>query len=161
MTQSVAGAAGAIASAEAAYRGLNLPTLPRSVTDLLVKVGPWLALIGGILLLLVTVPGTLLLLLFSPLAAMGGGGLGYVGLILDLVISAIGAVMSILAFGGLRGRKLGGWALLFWASILYFVAGLFPFSIGGVIGALLGAAISLYVLFQVKPYYDGTITDPV
>ena len=25
----------------------------------------------------------------------------------------------------------------------------------------LGAAIGLYLLFQVKPYYDGTITDPV
>jgi len=157
MTQS----AGAVASAEAAYRNLNLPSLPRSITDLIVKFAPWLALIGGILLLLVTVPGTLLLLAFSPLAAIGGGGLGYVGVIFDLVISAIGAVMSILAFAGLRGRKLSGWTLLFWSSILYFVAGLLPFSLGGLIGALLGAAIGLYLLFQVKPYYDGTITDPV
>ena len=157
MTQS----AGAIASAEAAYRGLNLPSLPRSISDILVKFGPWLSLIGGILMLLVTVPGTLFLLALSPLAAMGGGSLGYVGLILDLIISAVGAVMSILAFRGLRARTLGGWTLLFWATILYAVAGLLPLSISGIIGAVLSAAIGLYILFQVKPYYDGTITDPV
>ena len=155
------GAAGAVASAERAYRSLNLPVLPRSVTDLIVKIAPWLALVGGILMLLVTVPGTLLLLALSPVAAMGGGALGYVATILDLVISAVAAVMSILAFVPLRARKLGGWTLMFWSSVLYAVSGLLPLSFGGLIGALLGLAISLYLLFQIKPYYDGTITDPV
>jgi hypothetical protein len=158
MSQSMGGL---VATAEEQYKKLNLPSLPDSVRELFVTFAPWLALLGGILGLLVFIPGVLLLLTLSPLAGAGGAGIGYVLSIIHLILSAAGAVISLMAFSGLRKHTLRGWTLLFWAAAVYFVAGLLPISISGIIGAVLGVAISLYVLFQIKPYYDGTRSIPV
>jgi len=152
---------GLVATAEETYNRVNPPSLPAALKELLVTFAPWLSLLGGALGLLVFIPGVLLLLVLSPVAAAGGAGLDYVGTILHLILSAAGAVMSILAFSGLRQRTLAGWTMAFWATAAYLVAGFVPIGIGSIIGALIGGAIGLYVLFQVKPYYDGTIVEPV
>ena len=144
-------------TAEENYKKLNLPALPSSVRELLATFAPWLSLLGGALGLLVFVPGTLVLLFLSPLAGLAGGGLGYVATLIHLVLSIVGAVVSLLSFNGLRRRSLSGWTLAFWATVIYLVAGLLPLSIGGVIGALFGGAVGLYLLFQIKPYYDGSL----
>lgn len=157
MTQSTS----AVATVENAYNQLNLPPLPASIKELVVNFAPWLAVLGGALGLLVFVPGTLILLFLSPLAAVGGGGLGYVMTIMNLILSIVGAVLSLMAFSGLRNRSLRGWTLLFWASMVYLVAGLLPISFGGLLGVIIGGAIALYLLFQIKPYYDGTVVAPV
>jgi hypothetical protein len=150
-----------VLTAEENYKKLNLPSLPSSVRELLATFAPWLALLGGVLGLLVFVPATLVLLVFSPLAGLAGGGLGYVATVIHLLLSIAGAVVSLLAFSGLRGRSLGGWTMAFWATVIYLVAGLLPLSFGSIIGALFGGAVGLYLLFQIKPYYDGTgVTEP-
>jgi hypothetical protein len=146
-----------VATTEEAYNKLNLPSLPASIKELIVTFAPWLALLGGVLGLLVLIPGTLLMLVISPVAAMGGGALGFVGILINLTLGIAGAVLSLMAFSGLRQRSLRGWVLLFWACILYLVGGLFPLSIGSLFGVVIGGALSLYLLFQVKPYYDGRI----
>src|SRR4051812_9093131 len=96
---------GLMATAEETYNRVNPPPLPASLKELLVTFAPWLALLGGVVGLLVFIPGMLFLLVLSPMAAMAGGGLDYVGNILHLILSAVGAVMSILAFSGLRARS--------------------------------------------------------
>ena len=156
----MAQSSGLVATAEETYNRINPPSLPAALKELLVTFAPWLSLLGGALGLIVFIPGMLLLLVFSPVAAVGGGGLDYVGTMIHLVLSAAGAVMSVLAFAGLRRRSLAGWTMAFWATAVYLVAGLLPIGVGSIIGALIGGAIGLYVLFQIKPYYDGTIIAP-
>jgi hypothetical protein len=151
---------GLVSTAEEAYQKLNLPSLPASITELLVTFAPWLSLLGGVLGLLVFIPGALVLLVISPLAGVGGAGLGYIATIIHLILSAAGAVVSLMAFSGLRKRSLGGWTLAFWASAIYIVAGLLPLSLGAIVGTIIGAAVALYFLFQVKPYYDGSRVAP-
>jgi hypothetical protein len=146
-----------LTATEDAYNKLNLPSLPPAIKELLVTFAPWLSLLSGALGLLVFVPGALLLLVLSPVAGLGGAGLGYVMTIIHLVLSVVGAVLSLMAFRGLRKRSLGGWTMLFWATAVYLVAGLLPLSIGGLISTIIGGALALYLLFQTKPYYDGTI----
>jgi hypothetical protein len=148
---------GLMATAEETYNRINPPALPASIKELLVTFAPWLSLLGGVLGLLVFVPGVLFLLVLSPVAGVAGAGLDYVGTIMHLILSAVGAVMSLMAFPGLKRRSFSGWTMAFWASTVYVVAGLFPLGIGSLIGTAIGAAIGLYVLFQTKPYYDGTI----
>jgi len=161
MSQSMNQSGDLVSTAEETYNKLNLPALPEAITELLVTFAPWLSLLAGVIGLLVFIPGVLFLLFFSPLAGLGGAGLGYVFSIIHLILSAAGAVVSLMAFSGLRRRNLRGWTLLFWATVIYFVAGLLPISIGSLIGAIIGAAISLYLLFQIKPYYDGRRMAPV
>lgn len=151
---------GLVATAEETYNRLNPPSLPVSVKELLVTFAPWLALLGGALGLLVFIPGMLVLLALSPLAALGGGGLGYVATIIHLILSAVGAVISLMAFGGLRRRSISGWTMSFWATAVYLIAGLLPLTLGSIFSTVIGGAISLYILFQLKPYYDGTIAAP-
>ncbi len=152
---------GLVATAEQTYNRVNPPSMPASVKELLVTFAPWLALLGGAIGLLVFIPGMLVLLVLSPLAALGGGGLGYVGTIIHLILSAVGAVISLMSFSGLKRRSYSGWTMAFWASAIYIVAGLLPLSLGAIFGTVIGAAVSLYILFQIKPYYDGTIVAPV
>jgi hypothetical protein len=151
---------GLMATAEETYNRVNPPSLPASVKELLVTFAPWLALLGGVLGLLVFIPGIVVLLVLSPAAAMAGQGLGWIATIINLILSAVGAVMWLLAFGGLRKRSFAGWTMAFWAMAVYLVAGLIPPGIGSLIGTVIGGAIGLYVLFQTKPYYDGTIAPP-
>lgn len=151
---------GLVATAEETYNRVNPPSLPASVKELLVTFAPWLAVLGGVIGLLVFIPGMLVLLVLSPFAALGGGGLGYVATIIHLILSAVGAVMSLMAFGGLRRRSMAGWTMSFWATAVYLIAGLLPLGFGSLLGTVIGGAISLYILFQVKPYYDGTVPAP-
>jgi hypothetical protein len=151
---------GLMASAEETYNRVNPPALPASIKELLVTFAPWLALLGGVIGLMVFVPGVLVLLVLSPVAGIAGGGIGYVGTIVHLILSAVGAVMSLMSFNGLRARSFGGWTMAFWATTVYLVAGLLPLGIGSLIGTIIGGAISMYLLFQTKPYYDGTIAPP-
>jgi hypothetical protein len=148
---------GLVATAQETYERINPPSLPAALKELLVTFAPWLALLGGVIGLMVFVPGVLLLLVLSPFAGAAGGGLDYVSTIIHLILSAVGAVMSLMAFSGLRNRTLGGWTMAFWATAAYVVAGLVPIGIGSLIGTIISGAIGLYVLFQTKPYYDGTV----
>jgi hypothetical protein len=151
-----------VLTAEETYKKLNPPSLPASIKELLVTFAPWLSLLGGAFGLLVFIPGMIFLLVLSPLAGMGGAGIGFVGTLIHLLLSVAGAVVSLMAFSGLRRRTLAGWTLAFWATAIYVVAGLLPLSIGGIVSTLFGGAVALYLLFQTKPYYDGSVvTQPV
>ena len=149
---------GLVTTAEQTYDRLNLPPLPASIRELLVTFAPWLSLLSGLLGLLVFPIVTLVSVILAPLIGVSGGGLGYIFGIIHLILSIAGAVLSLMAFSGLRSRSLTGWTRMFWAGAIYVVAGLLPLSFGGLITTIIGAAITFYLLFQVKPYYDGRMT---
>lgn len=80
---------------------------------------------------------------------------------LALIVIAVEGVLYIMAFPGTKARKKAGWNLMFYALIVnavYGVVNLF-YSYGGVgsfLGYVIGTAIGLYFLFQIRDMYNGS-----
>jgi hypothetical protein len=129
--------------------GKKAPQLPENVKEFIVKISPYLAIIGVIFAL----PAILTVLgigaVAAPLALMGGVG-AFGGFTIGLIFSAIMIVIQIVAIPGLFKRSLSAWRLLFYASLLSAASSLFNLQLGSLI---IGTAISFYILFQVRSYY--------
>ena len=68
-----------------------------------------------------------------------------------LVIQFIFLVASI---AGLKNKSYSkGWKIVFYGQIFGFAYGLLYFSIGSLVSGVIGLAIGLYVLFQIKSYF--------
>lgn len=142
--------------------------LPNNIKDTLVKIAPWLALLGGV---------------FGIVGAIGMWNAAHTanrwidaindayGAIiptqapsltlwfwLSLATMVLFAVLAFISFPGLRAKKKVGWNLMFYsmlANILYGVVSLF-YSGGGTgsfVSALISSVIGLYILFQVRAHY--------
>lgn len=77
---------------------------------------------------------------------------------LALLVMAIQAVMYLMAYPGLKARKKSGWNLVFYASlvnVVYAIVVVFTAygGVGNLIGSLIGTAIGLWILFQIRPAY--------
>ena len=126
----------------------SAPNLPANIREVLVKIAPWLALIFGILGII----GGLGVLGISPVGMLGGARNG-VALLISGVLTIVASVLMVMAYPKLNRREYAGWKLLFWSEIVSFVSSLLSLTVGGVISALIGAAIGLYLLFQIKSYF--------
>jgi hypothetical protein len=120
--------------------------LPDAAKDIIVKFGPWIALV----LLILTLPVLLFALgigaFFVPFAgAAYAGGFGVLTL---FVLVEIGLMVA--ALPGLFNRKMAGWRLLFYSQLISIVYNLLA---GNIIGGLVIGLVTLYVLFQVRPLY--------
>jgi hypothetical protein len=142
----------------------NVPQLPENARKGLAAALPWLALLGAILSLLSVAN------LYNAASLLNGvyTAFGYpvaVGVVttlwLGIAILLAQAVLFFVAFPALRAYKKSGWNLLFWValvSVLYgVIMNLFNgyFDLSQLIVSLLGAAIGLYLLFQVRGYYTA------
>ncbi len=128
----------------------KLPMLPKGGRDVLVKVAPWVALIFGVLGVLVGLGGLGLLSVLSPMMLLGSGMSNTAGSLLSVAVSLVSSVLLLLAFPGLKKRKMQGWNMLFWSEVAAFVSSLVALSI---VGGVIGAAIGFYLLYQIKSYY--------
>ena len=120
--------------------------IPDAGRELIVKFGPWIAVVLLILLLPV-----LLFALGLGAALVPFGGAGYAagfGFLTIVVIIEIGLLIA--ALPGLFARKMSGWTLLFYSQLIGIVHSLLS---GNIISGLLMALIGLYILFQVRPLY--------
>jgi len=131
------------------YFGKKAPALPSAWKEIIVKFSPYVMLI----ILVISLPALLALLgvgsMLLPFSYVGGLGAGY-QYTLSLVSSVITIVLSALAIPGLFKRQIGAWRLLFYSTLLQMVINLVTLNLGGFI---IGGAISLYILFQVKELY--------
>lgn len=134
------------------YFGKKAPELPQNIKEILVKVAPYLVIIG----LIFTIPAVLLLLglgsVATVLAPVGGAQsvasvpTMWVGILLLVPV----VILEAMAVPGLFGRKAVAWRYVFWAQLITIVSNLVRFDIvGGIISALIG----FYILFQVKSLY--------
>lgn len=130
----------------------KLPHLPSSLRELIVKVSPWAALILGILILPFILAAFGLGLLVAPLSVLGGAGLS-ARYVIALVISALGMFFWYAAIPGLMRRSKGGWNKSLYAVLIGAIGNLFTFDIWRLV---IGTLISLYFLFEIRPYYNGT-----
>ncbi len=145
-------AMGFIAKIEDAFK--SLPHMPKGFNEFLVKIAPWLAIIGAVLSVL-AVPA---LLGVMALVSFTLSPLTEITLVIDLVAIIADAVLLFMAFGPLKNRELKGWVLLFWSSVLGIVstvASVIDSHGGGVVTAIIVLLIRWYFLFEMKPYYDG------
>ncbi len=109
------------------------PALPKGVKEFIVKIAPYLVLIGLILL----IPS--LLFLF---------GLGsFYGSIVTIVVTA---VLELMALPGLYKRLRKSWQYLFYSQLVGIASQLIQLNI---VGALFSALIGFYFLFQIREYY--------
>jgi len=123
--------------------------IPANVKEMIVQFGPWLACI----VLLATIPLFLtflglgsMFLFYSPYYMVGGGNW-----YMHFIFTAITFVLEIVALPGLFGRKMFGWNMIFYATVVSFLGSVLS---GNVIGGIIFAIISLYVLFQIRSYYS-------
>jgi hypothetical protein len=131
----------------------KLPALPKGVNEFIVSVAPWLALIFGVLAVFSGLGAFGILTALSPVAAVSGAGQYAITGLLAAVILLLQGVIDLLAFPGLKARKVKGWNLMFYGLLLGVVSSVITFSIGSVLGSLVGALIGYYFLYQVKSYY--------
>jgi hypothetical protein len=120
--------------------------LPDNAKEWIVRYSPWITIVAMVLAL------PPLLFVFGIGAALTPfGGLGYAT---GFTYQAIGALVEIgliiAALPGLFARKMSSWQLLFYAALISFV---FELLSGAVVGGIVGALISLYILFQVRTLY--------
>jgi branched-subunit amino acid transport protein len=67
-----------------------------------------------------------------------------------IAIGIVTLVMEAIAIPKLLKRQLGGWKLVYWASLLSALSSLLSLSIASLV---LGLIISMFILFQIREYY--------
>jgi hypothetical protein len=135
------------------------PHLPKGFMEFLVKVIPYLAVVGGVLTLLGALQTLSIPLGFS---AANSFLQMYVGINplywwVTGILSLISGLIMIMAYKPLKARKFEGWMLMFWGniiSLIQMVAGVLMVGTS-VIGVVLGLLIGFYVLYEFKPYYGS------
>lgn len=134
--------------------------LPKSVQDALVQYGPWVTLVVAILSLpaIFAIFGLgAVVSYYGALAGVVYGPLYYVA----IGVLVLQVVLMILAISPLLKRQRRGWLLVFYAttiSVLYSLVNSFAsgyFALFGLLWGLVGAAISYYVLFQIRAHYKA------
>lgn len=146
------------------------PALPAGGKKALVQYLPWINLILGLIALYTAYvlwhwahfANSLINYANSLSAAYGGPTVATnrlsVGIWLGIVVLAIEALLYIAAFPGTRDRKKVGWNLMFYALLVNIVYGVLVLftdygSVGNLVGAVIGSAIGLYLLFQIRSSY--------
>ncbi len=123
------------------------PGLPDKAKEWIVKAVPWLALVFGIM----AIPGLLAIFGFGAITTpfwvlRGTRSFGY---LIGFAVSAIQVVLQLVAVTYLFKKVQKGWQLLYWATLLSVVSAILHVSGFG----LVGAGVSLYLLYQIKSFY--------
>lgn len=117
----------------------QLPSLPTNVKDILVKVIPYLNVVGlviGVIVTVIAIP--LLLVTFQFLSLLG-------------VIVSIGSlVFAGMAVKGLFDMKKQGWTYSYYSCLVSLLSSLIALNITGLV---IGGFVSGYILFQIRSYY--------
>lgn len=144
--------------------------LPKAAREWIVKVAPWLALVGGVLSLWAAwafwqaghYVNELVEWVNTFSAATGAGTTSKLGFMwyVALIVLLLQALLMLLAFPGLRDRKKSGWNLVFFSTLVAVILGLVQlfvsgYGFGSLVGSLIGAAISFFILFQVRSHYKA------
>ena len=124
--------------------------LPAKAKEFIVKVGPWITLIVMIFALPVILGALGMATFLAPFAAMYGGYHVGLGFLLGGIVTLASFLFEIAALPGLFSRSLQGWRFVYYAALLSALADLLRFDI---VGLIIGLAISLYILFEIKQYY--------
>ena len=137
------------------YLNIKAPfQLPAGVKEFIVKYGPWITLVILILAAIVIVPLALLAFGLTAATVPAGVAVGYAGNtvmgMISLILALVTLVMEAIAIPKLLKRQLGGWKLVYYASLISALSSLLSLNI---VSLVLGLLIGMYVLFQIRGYY--------
>lgn len=131
------------------YLVKKAPALPGNIKDILVKIAPYLAILG----LVLSLPALLSLFglgaISLPFAAYTHVRVGFSYLI-SLAVLFVNLFLMAKAIPGLFAKTVPGWRFMFYASLVNALHSLLRFDLGSLV---IGSLISFYFLFQVKSYY--------
>lgn len=137
----------------------NLPHLPQGLVDFLVQIAPWFVAIAGVFSLFGSLSSLRWALGRNPARRWVDefAGLNSSYYVIMAVVQLAMAYLALEAFKPLKERKIKGWLLLFWSNILSLVQGIvgFIYSGGSPVTLVLGVALGLYVLYEVRSEYNG------
>lgn len=143
--------------------------LPTIAKDWIVRYGPWITLVLGVLLALTVIPAVMAAVAVTSYTTSVMGGIygaavaASVGpmFYLALVVLAVQLVIMFMSVPMLLKQQRKGWMLVFYSSIVslaYSVLNTFSygfFNFGSLLMGLVGAAIGLYFIFQIRSYYKN------
>lgn len=132
----------------------DLPHLPKDWVKNIVKILPYLLLIGGIFSL---VSG------FQDLFAFGRNRAWIMHWMqidrtyyyVRAIFSILMAVLYLMAYKIIKNKEYEGWLLLFWAVILTLLEAIVLLIIGGgsLVASVVGAAIGFYLIYEIRPEF--------
>ena len=131
------------------YLVKKAPALPVGAKEAIVKYGPYITVVMMVMLLPVLLGVLGLSAFLMPFSYMGGLRYG-LGFSFSTIFSLVVLVMQGLALPALFKRQISGWKFMYYVALIQAVQNLLRFDLGGLI---IGSAISLYILFQIKSYY--------
>lgn len=151
--------------------GKNAPPLPPNAKKVIVEYLPYINLVLGVVTLFLAwglyhaahVVNRFVDYANSLSAAYGGtervSHLSFT-VWLAIVVLVVEALLYIAAFSGTKAHRKSGWDLLFYALLINIVYGIVAVftdygGAGRLIGSLIGSAIGLYFLFQIRGAYVG------
>jgi hypothetical protein len=123
------------------------PHLPLQWQEVLVKFLPYLTILFVVLSLPVLLAALGLGSMLSPFLFMAGG---FTSFSLTMIVFAISVILEAMAIPGLFNKSTKSWYLLYYSTL---INALYNFLTFNIVGFILGGAISLYLLFQIKKYY--------
>lgn len=129
--------------------------IPVNGKEFIVKVSPYLVIIGAVLFLPALLGLLGLTAVFSPFSMMGGYMMGaYWGWYakISLITSIAVFALEIMAIPGLFKRTKGAWRLIFYATLVSLLGSVLA---GNILGGAVSAIIGWYILFQVKELYKN------
>jgi len=131
------------------YLKQKAPAIPQDIKDLIVSFAPWI----NILLMLLAVPALIGILGLSTRvnrwAYWSGTGMGMTYYI-SMALLGLTLLLRGMAIPGLLSRNIKGWQFVYYSIYVDAVHSLLSYNI---VGAIIGALIGLYVLFQIKDAY--------
>lgn len=132
------------------------PHLPKRVTDVLVKIAPYLTLVSG------------LFMITGGLRSIFGAQdfhrifnfwrtVPSVYFYLTGSLQILAGIISLMAYKPLQNKKIEGWQILFFLVALELIMNLVSvlFFRNGYFGLLFSLLISAYILYEVKPEYTA------
>ncbi len=134
------------------YFGKKAPEMPKNIKELIVKLAPFLVILG----LLFMIPGLFVIVgmggLVSVFAPFGGMPMmrALPGMWIGALLLIPVVILEAMALPGLFSQSKQGWRYMYWAQLISIVASVLQWNI---LGAVISAVIGFYILFQVKDLY--------
>ncbi len=128
---------------------VKLPAAPPGLLNFYMSVVPWLAIIFGVLLILISLVAVVGATFLGPLLIMFGSPGTGLGLVVGSVIALLSSVLEVVGGWLMLQRKSTGWWLLAFGLVVSLLSNLFR---GGIL-ALIIVLLIAYVHLQVKPNY--------
>lgn len=142
--------------------------LPSAAKEWIVRYGPWVTLVLGIILALSVIPALMALMAVASYSTMYSGMYGVAVaavagpmFYVSLAVLAVQLVIMFISIPMLLKRQRKGWQLVFYANVVSLVYSLVSalnygyLNFGTLLSGLVGAAIGLYFLFQIRSYYTN------